>query len=116
DPELQDGVQDQKQHREDDGELDHRLALLSIVRSSGHSQWDPWGAGGGKPCGGPHALGQRGPAAMKQTNYSLAITEFSMPEIAVLSRPSVTTTAMVMTPRTTAYSAIVWPVSSLKSA
>src|SRR5438105_10787579 len=32
--------------------------------------------------------------------------------IAVLSRPRVTTTAMVITPRTTAYSAIVWPDSS----
>src|SRR5689334_17464247 len=36
--------------------------------------------------------------------------------MAVLRRPSVTTTAIVMTPRTTAYSAIVWPASSLTSA
>src|SRR5262245_56099012 len=37
-------------------------------------------------------------------------------EILLLRRPRVTTTAMVMTPRTTAYSAIVWPDSSLRSA
>src|SRR3954447_19281705 len=41
------------------------------------------------------------------------MTLFSRLEIAVESRPSVTTTAMVMTPRTTAYSAIVWPDSSV---
>src|SRR6185437_579728 len=44
------------------------------------------------------------------------MTLFSRFLMAVLSRPSVTTTAMVMTPRTTAYSAIVWPASSLTSA
>src|SRR6478752_1452047 len=44
------------------------------------------------------------------------MTLFSRFLMAVLSRPSVTTTAIVMTPRTTAYSAIVWPASSLTSA
>src|SRR6478609_3439102 len=44
------------------------------------------------------------------------MTLFSRFLIAVLSRPSVTTTAIVMTPSTTAYSAIVWPASSLTSA
>src|ERR1700748_138435 len=43
------------------------------------------------------------------------MTLFSVFLMAVLSRPSVTTTAIVMTPRTTAYSAIVWPASSLIS-
>src|SRR6185312_12124488 len=40
------------------------------------------------------------------------MTLFSVFWIAVLSRPRVTTTAIVMTPSTTAYSAIVWPLSS----
>src|SRR5919108_6270801 len=35
--------------------------------------------------------------------------------IAVLSRPRVTTTAIVITPSTTAYSAMVWPDSSRRS-
>src|SRR6476620_9681870 len=37
-------------------------------------------------------------------------------EILLLRTPSVSTTAMVITPSTTAYSAIVWPDSSLRSA
>src|SRR5215467_2806820 len=40
------------------------------------------------------------------------MTLFSVFWIAVLRRPRVTTTAIVMTPSTTAYSAIVWPLSS----
>src|SRR4051812_29399458 len=44
------------------------------------------------------------------------ITLLRTAEILVLRRPRVTTTAMVMTPSTTAYSAIVWPDSSLRSA
>src|SRR5436190_6881356 len=42
------------------------------------------------------------------------MTLFSVFLMAVLSRPSVTTTAIVMTPRTTAYSAMVWPASSCR--
>src|SRR6476620_5477546 len=44
------------------------------------------------------------------------MTLFSVFLIAVLSRPRVTTTAIVITPRTTAYSAMVWPASSRTSA
>jgi hypothetical protein len=44
--------------------------------------------------------------------YRELMTLVSVPWIAAPSRVSVATTAMVMTPRTTAYSAIVWPFSS----
>src|SRR5437588_7279944 len=57
----------------------------------------------------------RGPARIA-SDYMAVITLLRTLEILVLRRPRVTTTAMVMTPRTTAYSAIVWPDSSLRSA
>ena len=40
------------------------------------------------------------------------MTLVSLPLTAVLNKPSVATTAMVITASTTAYSAIVWPVSA----
>src|SRR5215471_2622813 len=57
----------------------------------------------------------RGPARIA-SDYMAVITLLRTAEILVLRRPRVTTTAMVMTPSTTAYSAIVWPDSSLRSA
>src|SRR5436305_9878734 len=57
----------------------------------------------------------RGPARIA-SDYMAVITLLRTLEILVLRRPRVTTTAMVMTPSTTAYSAIVWPDSSLRSA
>ncbi len=44
--------------------------------------------------------------------YIEAMTPVSSELILLDSRPRVTTTAIVITPRTTAYSAIVWPASS----
>src|SRR6185312_7281567 len=52
----------------------------------------------------------------RSRTYREAMTLFSVFLIAVLRRPSVTTTAIVITPRTTAYSAMVWPASSRTSA
>src|SRR6185437_12928305 len=70
--------------------------------------------------GFPSLGGSRsGPCARKgaeKRRYSVEMTLLSRFLMAVLRRPSVTTTAIVMTPRTTAYSAIVWPASSLTSA
>src|SRR4029077_14361573 len=63
----------------------------------------------------PGTLRTREPAEGSH-NYMAAITLLRTAEILVLRRPRVTTTAMVMTPSTTAYSAIVWPDSSLRSA
>src|SRR5438067_2499422 len=54
---------------------------------------------------GPRWEIQPGPGVMR--TYREAMTLFSVFLIAVLRRPSVTTTAIVMTPRTTAYSAMV---------
>src|SRR5438874_13485524 len=63
----------------------------------------------------PDAWWYRGPARIA-SDYMAVITLLRTLEILVLRRPRVTTTAMVMTPSTTAYSAIVWPDSSLRSA
>src|SRR6476661_5310518 len=56
------------------------------------------------------------PGPHRSRSYSEEMTLLSVFLIAVLSRPRVTTTAIVITPRTTAYSAMVWPASSRTSA
>src|SRR5439155_2719720 len=114
DTELQDREQDQQQHGKDHGELDDRLTLLVLLASLEHAILAEVGLGKER---------RRVPEGDNATEtrrdrqfYMAEITLERTAEILLLRRPRVTTTAMVMTPRTTAYSAIVWPDSSLRSA